>query len=462
MADYKVYVHGRPQGQDVWPMYQDTVDRFYIEPFLDDNIGSDVDSLLIADIWQNNFYYTYIHRKNVVENIARGEAGSSYFAITIRMDKAICRNVNTLNNLLSQVYKQLCVGKIISEDKGYRHFLIKRFSDRESDMEQILSVIKANIDKVFSPSLEKFNDTKDKLGIKYSLKDVDSPEFNTFVLKNKVLISSEYPSKSEENAILSNQILPVQKRCKDLEEELNNWKQNFEKLKISNQSLKTEKSKLEEDLSQAKQKVSETFQKEVNEAKENLKSANAKIEQLEKEKKELEEKNSNLEDATAYKVENEEKVELVNQIEEPIKIYCSRLKASPFRSGNIGNTKSEHTSGRDARSSKRINFKNWLPWVDRIVLYSIGAIILSSLYFCKNDKVVGPVEVDKTIPTNNIISNEDSVGIVNQGNQLDSLPTSIVNDSKVPLSPSVTKPTEIVKSVSEEVDNELSKSSVKK
>ena len=148
MTNFKVYIHGRPQGQDIWPQYETPNDRIYIEPYLDSNIGGDVNVSLITDIYQNNSYYTYIHRKNVVEKVARGQVGNSYFALTIRFNGSICRNVNSLYNLLNQVYEQVCVGSIIKNENGIKHYLVNRFEENQAVAGQIISIIEQNIEKV--------------------------------------------------------------------------------------------------------------------------------------------------------------------------------------------------------------------------------------------------------------------------------------------------------------------------
>ena len=39
MNSIKVYVHGRPQGQDIWCAEEDSIDYHYLKPFLDSRLG---------------------------------------------------------------------------------------------------------------------------------------------------------------------------------------------------------------------------------------------------------------------------------------------------------------------------------------------------------------------------------------------------------------------------------------
>ena len=240
MGIFKVYIHGRPQGQDIWPQYETAYDRIYIEPFLDSTIGADVNVSLITDIYQNNSYYTYIHRKNVVEKVARGQAGNSYFALTIRFNGSICRNVNSLYNLLNQVFEKVCVGNIINIENGIKHYLINRFEDKPAVIGQILSIIEQNIDKVLSPSIVSLGSARDTNTLKpidYSLLDVDSPSFLEDVKKFKLIISPEKESKSDKYASLLKQVQPIKDQCERLSIDLNETRQAENSLKDSNETL---------------------------------------------------------------------------------------------------------------------------------------------------------------------------------------------------------------------------------
>jgi hypothetical protein len=240
MGIFKVYIHGRPQGQDIWPQYETAYDRIYIEPFLDSTIGADVNVSLITDIYQNNSYYTYIHRKNVVEKVARGQAGNSYFALTIRFNGSICRNVNSLYNLLNQVFEKVCVGNIINIENGIKHYLINRFEDKPAVIGQILSIIEQNIDKVLSPSIVSLGSARDTNTLKpidYSLLDVDSPSFLEDVKKFKLIISPEKESKSDKYASLLKQVQPIKDQCERLTIDLNETRQAKNSLKDSNETL---------------------------------------------------------------------------------------------------------------------------------------------------------------------------------------------------------------------------------
>lgn len=273
MGIFKVYIHGRPQGQDIWPQYETAYDRIYIEPFLDSTIGADVNVSLITDIYQNNSYYTYIHRKNVVEKVARGQAGDSYFALTIRFNGSICRNVNSLYNLLNQVFEKVCVGNIIKNENGIKHFMVNRFEENQAVVGQIVSIIEQNIEKVLSPSivgLGKARDTNTSRPIEYALSDVDSPSFIEDVTKFKLIISPEKESKSEKYSSLLQRVQPIKEKCDNLAFELNKTQQTANSLKDSNealqrsiQTIEEEKRQLEIKLTNATSTVAAQYKKQI-------------------------------------------------------------------------------------------------------------------------------------------------------------------------------------------------------
>lgn len=346
MGKFKIYIHGRPQGQDVWPQYETTNDRFYIEPFLDSTIGGDVNSSLITDIYQNCTYYTYIHRKNVVEKVARGRAGTSYFALTIRFDNTICRNVNTLYNLLNQVYEQICIGNIIRNEDGIKHYLISRFEEKQTIANQIISVIGQNIEKVLSPSivsLGKAKDTMDSVAKDYALVDVDSPSFMEDIVRHKLLISPEKESKDEKYSSLFRKVKPIQEKCDSLADELTKMRQTATTLKERNDALQRNIQSVEEEKRLLEIKLSDATSTIETEYKEQLQAKDVQIknalEEKDKQAKLLtdaQKENTALKKKLQAGGQNKEIIQSFEQIKEPL-ITFSRQVASRFPEGGGGN-----------------------------------------------------------------------------------------------------------------------------
>ena len=128
MSKVGVFFHGRPQGQKFWSNGDLTkADSFYLEPFLDSKIGADVSSVIIIDYIKDNAYYSFVVRKNVIEKERGTEA---YFAITLKIEKAFCKNVSKLYQLLSLVFAEKCEAALFSkENNGMRRYRINSFDE---------------------------------------------------------------------------------------------------------------------------------------------------------------------------------------------------------------------------------------------------------------------------------------------------------------------------------------------
>ena len=193
----RVYIHGRPQGQDTWSSSPAPNDKFYLNPFLDSKIGEDMNAVMQVDVWQNKSYYSYIHRKNVLE---KGNRPSAYFAITVCFEKQLCTQVATLYDLLESVYTQIFLNNIIEKTGEQEHFLISQFKEKEAVLNQATNVILQNIEKYISGSLaavEKAVDTTKTQFRLYANVDVDSPQFIADCASNRVLISPEIITKDK-------------------------------------------------------------------------------------------------------------------------------------------------------------------------------------------------------------------------------------------------------------------------
>ncbi len=191
---FKVYIHGRPQGQSFYPNQGlSKLDSLYLRLFLDSPMGSDVEDALLTDIVGNSVYYTYIRRQNVFE---KGR-GQGYFAITIRFDGVVCSYVSELYRYLKEIYTKY--SKTIIETKdGSQSFLIEDFDEKTNDVERIVSTVNKLISEAFSPYLEALVssgcDTRQKEVRKYSSKDVDCVLFREDMENYRLIISYDYPS----------------------------------------------------------------------------------------------------------------------------------------------------------------------------------------------------------------------------------------------------------------------------
>lgn len=212
MGKITVFYHGRPQGQKFWPTENLTrEDSSYLEPFLDSKIGADASSVMVIDYANGNAYYSFVVRKNVIEK----ERGTeSYFAITLKIEKAFCKNVSKLHSLLSLVYAEKCENALFSkENNGMRRYRINNFDEIEGVLSEARNILVANFEKVISPyvfSLPAGMDTSRANNVtKYSLKEADSAIFFEDCATCKVVVSADYPRRD----------IGLQQEIKKLEQE---------------------------------------------------------------------------------------------------------------------------------------------------------------------------------------------------------------------------------------------------
>ena len=273
----RVYIHGRPQGQDTWSTSSVPNDKFYLNPFLDSKIGEDMNAVMQVDVWQNNSYYSYIHRKNVLE---KGNRPSAYLAITVCFEKQLCTQVATLYDLLESVYTQIFLNNIIEKTGEQEHFLVSQLKEKETILNQATIVILQNIEKYISSSLaavEKAVDTtKTQLRL-YANVDVDSPQFIADCASNRVLISPEIITKDK--LPLELQMAAIESKRAKLEEERNSWQSKAEKeqkengtLKVKQQDLQEQITKLEQQVESIKREVSKEYQSQIQDLQKRLNS----------------------------------------------------------------------------------------------------------------------------------------------------------------------------------------------
>lgn len=281
-----IYIHGRPQGQDIWNQSSDVSDNYYLESFLGSKLGGDVNAAMITDIRLNNSYYTYIHCKNVYEK-SRDRGPCSYFAITVRIEGKRCVNVSKLYNLLEQVYNLKCKGTLIDGNGNVEYYLIDRFVEKANELNNITSIIEQNIERIPLELINTSADTFNTTPCIYSLDDIDSPVFFSDMLKNKLIISPFYSSKTEKMNMLKEQIQPLEKQCHTLADELNSCKQinvNHEhlikNLQKDNIALNEQKESLTLQLKNESEKVGLVYKKALKEKTDELDKANKRIQQL--------------------------------------------------------------------------------------------------------------------------------------------------------------------------------------
>ena len=217
----KVYFHGRPAGQDFWPAENQIVSDFiYLKSFLDYKAGSKESSVMIIDQISGNSYYTYLHRRNFFE---KGGRPDSYCAITVCIEKKICKNTITLYNLLEQAYSLFAKSNILVQNPNDERFLINSYSEKTDIFKKCADIIEANWSRIDTVDITSNSDTRNTSGTIYSLKEVDSELFREDAKKSKIIISPDYQPRFTnleiQNAELKQQLNQIGlKHTKDLEE----------------------------------------------------------------------------------------------------------------------------------------------------------------------------------------------------------------------------------------------------
>ena len=302
----RVYIHGRPQGQDIWCKSPAQDDEFYLNPFLDSKIGEDMNAVLQVDMWHQNAYYSYIHRRNVVE---KGNRPNAYFALTVCFERQYCTQVATLYELLETIYKQLCLNNIIEKSGDQEHFLVAQFQEKESVLVQITNVIQQNIEKYISNSSETIKSKQDTISTQiksYSTVDVDSPQFITDCLAHRVLVSPSIMTKDRLPQELQQKIIAIEAQKAEVLKEKNRWQLDAEHSKEENTALTRKQKELQEQVAE--------LQKQINFIKDEVRREyQAQIKQLQTDLTNLQSNANNL--RTQLKQEQGTKTDLLNQVE---------------------------------------------------------------------------------------------------------------------------------------------------
>lgn len=397
--DVRIYIHGRPQGGDVWS--KDAIDDIdassYISPFLDYDIGRDVDALMIVDRWRNSSYYTYFRHKGLMENNPRRGA-NAYFAITVKLVGAYCQKVSVLYNLLDRVFeaKVFGTGKIIEPygDSGLQRFTVGNFKEKESDFAEIATIIKTNLEQVVAPyisALSQLTDTKKSAPVTYSLEDVDSPKFEKDSEQHRIIVSAQYPS--------------FVQRVASLEEEKGNTVRQFEKASQDVNEYKQQLQDMQAELSKAKK---ETQTREEREAE---RKSDADYQSFKQERKDFQDYQRQKEDYKGYKSQKES-FSIFLQYKDSL-LDFSRRMAGTFSASGEDFGKGKRKNDKDGNGdSKKCTSRIWMAWtVGVIVLVALVLSVVTNIVVLHkiSDSGNTPVAPSDTVLAKQEIARTDTV-----------------------------------------------------
>ena len=345
----RVYIHGRPQGQDIWCKSPAQDDEFYLNPFLDSKIGEDMNAVLQVDMWHQNAYYYYIHRRNVVE---KGNRPNAYFALTVCFERQYCTQVATLYELLETIYKQLCLNNIIEKSGDQEHFLVAQFQEKESVLVQITNIIQQNIEKYISNSSETIKSKQDTISTQiksYSTVDVDSPQFITDCLAQRVLVSPSIMTKDRLPQELQQKIIAIEAQKAEVLKEKNRWQLEAEHSQEENTALTRKQKELQEQVAE--------LQKQINFIKDEVRREyQAQIKQLQNDRSTLQSSNNNLNNQ--LRQERSAKTDLLNQVED-LKKRLKQLQNSRLHDNRDNVTEPDNETPQPKEVSAIVELKNF-------------------------------------------------------------------------------------------------------
>ena len=126
MSTFELYIHGTPNGHQIWGSEKN---NDYINTFYNHDSNLTDNAALQIDICLCDSYYTYIHQQDVYDS---NERPGSFFAMTVCFQKSYCTNVSKLYQIFEAVYKQVCVGTLITQKQNKEVFLVSDFESSRS------------------------------------------------------------------------------------------------------------------------------------------------------------------------------------------------------------------------------------------------------------------------------------------------------------------------------------------
>lgn len=379
MISYKLYLHGVPIGHDVWGPEEDLN---YLNRFYKDNVEVLENSILQIEIYHGKTFYTYL-RKNSVLNAEKRPG--SYFGITLSFDGKFCNNVFILFKIFDAVYKQLCVGSLISQEGKTERFLVRKFGDANAVIGKINAAFSQQLEKLLSNSFSNLEASFKQVGTtKYNLSDVDSPFFIETFKSQVVLVSPEYNSKQDELSSVLRQIQPLRQQIDVLKQAVGDLEQKNQTLGESNEgfksrvlSLETEIGRLNSLLDKADQNASAKYKQQIADVKAELvqlkKDYQKSVTEKEKYAEEIRELKRTIEAGEADK----ELYDFFKKIKDPLNTFV-RHSASRFQgSSSSDDTKSD-------KNGTAFSIKAWKPWLNTFLLCFILALSFYSIFASYN------------------------------------------------------------------------------
>ncbi len=359
MNKVDIYIHGTPKGHEIWGSEKN---EDYIKTFYNHDSAAAEEASMQIDICQGDAYYTYVRRQNVYNSEGRPGA---FFAMTVCFAKAYCANVYVLYQIFDAVYKQICVGSLISQKHGKESYMVSDFRSASSNGKMTVEMMQAaflsKVRELIEPYLQPLGNTGDtfnKVKMRYSLKEVDSPLFFDYFKRQSIIVSPNLEPAQTVNQAIKRQLADVNGQKGNLEIANARLKSENDALANENQSLSNQL-RASESLSEKKHSAS------IDKLKEQLKSTEEELRSTRKDRDDL-----------AAKIRAAKSS--VEQIDKPVQ-KLTRLLAGRFPESNKaadGKTESgkQSSSNENSRKVRHEGFGN-------ILLGIIIILCLAILYF---------------------------------------------------------------------------------
>lgn len=207
MSTFELYIHGTPNGHQIWGSEKN---HDYINTFYNHDSNLTDNAALQIDICLGDSYYTYIHQQDVYDS---NERPGSFFAMTVCFQKSYCTNVSKLYQIFEAVYKQVCVGTLITQKQNKEVFLVSDFessrSGNNATVDKIRAIFVKNIAELIQPFISQMvnvPDTFNKTKKQFSLVEVDSPLFFDLFKKQSIVVLPNLEPASVANQVIAKQL----------------------------------------------------------------------------------------------------------------------------------------------------------------------------------------------------------------------------------------------------------------
>lgn len=267
-------------------------------------------------------------------------------------ERQYCTQVATLYELLETIYKQLCLNNIIEKSGDQEHFLVAQFQEKESVLVQITNIIQQNIEKYISNSSETIKSKQDTISTQiksYSTVDVDSPQFITDCLAQRVLVSPSIMTKDRLPQELQQKIIAIEAQKAEVLKEKNRWQLEAEHSQEENTALTRKQKELQEQVAE--------LQKQINFIKDEVRREyQAQIKQLQNDRSTLQSSNNNLNNQ--LRQERSAKTDLLNQVED-LKKRLKQLQNSRLHDNRDNVTEPDDETPQPIEVSAIVELKNF-------------------------------------------------------------------------------------------------------